>query len=56
MTAKFNELLQVKLPSGAKEQLAKIAARNYETPAAVARKFIMGALERVQLDEPKKAA
>jgi hypothetical protein len=56
MTAKFNELLQVKLPSGAKERLAKIAARNYETPASMARKIIMGALEKVQLEEPKQAA
>jgi hypothetical protein len=56
MSGKFNELLRVKLLSGAKERLAKIAARNYETPASVARKIIMGALERVQLEEPKQAA
>ena len=56
MTAKFNELLQVELPSGAKEQLTVIAARNYETPASIARKIIMGALEKVRLEEPKQAA
>jgi hypothetical protein len=56
MSGKFNELLQVKLPGGAKERLAEIAARNYETPASVARKIIMGALERAQPEEAKKVA
>jgi hypothetical protein len=31
MAKKFGEYLQIQLPSGAKEQLAKVARRKYDT-------------------------
>jgi hypothetical protein len=45
MAARFEEFLQVKLPKGAKQELAKLAARKYETPCSIARQAIMGELE-----------
>ena len=46
MAKKFEEYIQVKLPSGAKEQLAKVASRKYDSVGGIARKAIMEKLER----------
>jgi hypothetical protein len=46
MAKKFEEYIQVKLPSGAKEQLAKVASRKYDSVGGLARKLLMQELER----------
>jgi hypothetical protein len=45
MAKKFEEYIQVKLPSGAKEKLAKVASRKYDSVGGIARKAIMKELE-----------
>ena len=52
----FGEILQVYLPKGTKEQLAKIAARKYQTPTAIARAAIMTELEKALREEFKPSA
>jgi hypothetical protein len=46
MAEKYREYINVKLPDGAKEQLAKVAARKYDSVGGFARKLLMEALER----------
>jgi hypothetical protein len=46
MAKKFGEYINVKLPDGAKEQLAKVAARKYDSVGGLARKLLMQELER----------
>jgi hypothetical protein len=45
MAKKFEEYIQVKLPTGAKGQLAKVAARKYDSVGGLARKLLMKELE-----------
>jgi hypothetical protein len=47
----FPEVLPVKLPEGACEELAKMAARRYTSSCAVARQAIMA-----QIEKSKKSA
>jgi hypothetical protein len=48
MAKKFEEYIQVKLPMGAKEALAKLASTRYESTASLARKAIMAEIEKAK--------
>jgi len=45
MSLKFEEYINVKLPAGTKEQLAKLAAKKYDSVSGLARKLLMKELE-----------
>jgi predicted transcriptional regulator len=53
MAEHFPDTLNVKLPRGAKEQLAKVAARRYQTPTSIARGAIMSQIEKSLRDDSK---
>jgi predicted transcriptional regulator len=56
MAKKFGEYIQVKLPDGAKEDLAKIAAQRYQSVCSVARQAIMEVIDRTKQSEGRRAA
>jgi predicted transcriptional regulator len=55
MAAKFEEVLPVRLPKGARQELMKIADRRYQSACAIARQAIMAEIEKAR-QEMKPAA
>ena len=56
MAGRQVDIVNVKLPYGAKEELIELARRNYMTTTATARQIIMRELERAREDEKSKVA
>jgi hypothetical protein len=56
MAAAYSEVLPVKLPEGARKELARIAERRYQSACSIARQAIMAEIEKARKEEANKAA
>jgi hypothetical protein len=49
MAERFKEVLPVRLPEGARQELQKITARRYQSACYVAHQAIMAEIERAKM-------
>ena len=52
MAELFPEVLPVRLPQGARQELSKLAKSRYQSACSIARRAIMAELEKARLEAP----